>query len=58
MLFIGAQLDPIIPAARVKTAADGTPSGRYEELASEGHTLMVRRGVQRGMAWLEALPRR
>jgi predicted peptidase len=58
MLFIGAQLDPIIPAARVKAAADGTPSGRYEELASEGHTLMVRRGVQRGMAWLAALPKR
>jgi predicted esterase len=58
MLFIGAQLDPIIPSARVKVAADGTPSGRYEELANEGHTLMVRRGVQRGMAWLEALPGR
>lgn len=58
MLFIGAQLDPIIPAARVKTAAEGTPTGTYEELANEGHTLMVRRGVQRGMAWLAALPRR
>jgi hypothetical protein len=58
MLFIGAQLDPIIPAARVKAAAEGTPTGTYEELAGEGHTLMVRRGVQRGMAWLAALPKR
>jgi predicted esterase len=58
MLFIGAELDPIIPAARVKTAADGTPTGRYDELAGEGHTLMVRRGVQRGMAWLQTVPKR
>lgn len=58
MLFIGAALDPIIPAARVRAAAEGTPTGRYEELAAEGHTLMVRRGVLRGMAWLaEQRPR-
>ena len=59
MLFIGAQLDPIIPAARVKTAAAATPTGRYEERANEGHTLMVRGGVIRGLAWmLEQPPRR
>lgn len=58
MLYIGAQLDPIIPAARVKAAADGTPTGTYEQLAGEGHTLMVRRGVQRGMEWLRSSPRR
>lgn len=58
MLFIGAALDPIIPAARVRAAAEGTPTGRYEELAGEGHTLMVRRGVLRGLAWLaEQRPR-
>lgn len=58
MLFIGAALDPIIPAARVRAAAEGTPTGRYEELAAEGHTLMVRRGVLRGLAWLaEQRPR-
>ena len=59
MLFIGAQLDPIIPAARVKAAATATPTGRYEERLNEGHTLMVRGGVMRGMAWmLEQPPRR
>jgi predicted esterase len=59
MLFIGAQLDPIIPAARVKAAAAATPTGRYEERADEGHTLMVRGGVLRGMAWmLQQAPRR
>lgn len=55
ILFIGAALDPIIPAARVRAAAEGTPTGRYEELASEGHTLMVRRGVLRGLAWIAEL---
>lgn len=52
MLFIGAELDPIIPARNVKAAASGTPTGSYEELAGEGHTLMVRRGVQRAVPWL------
>lgn len=59
MLFIGAQLDPVIPAVRVKAAASATPTGRYEERANEGHTLMVRGGVIRGVAWmLEQPPRR
>ncbi len=59
ILFIGAQLDPIIPAARVKAAATATPTGRYEERQNEGHTLMVRGGVIRGIAWmLEQPPRR
>jgi predicted esterase len=52
MLFIGAELDPIIPARNVKTAASGSPTATYEELAGEGHTLMVRRGVQRAVPWL------
>jgi predicted esterase len=52
MLFIGAQLDPIIPARNVKTAASATPTGSYEERANEGHTLMVRAGVLRGVPWL------
>lgn len=52
VLFLGAQLDPIIPAARVQAAAAATPSGTYEELANEGHTLMVRDGVKRGLAWM------
>lgn len=59
MLFIGAALDPVIPAVRVKAAATATPTGRYEERANEGHTLMVRAGVIRGVAWmLEQPPRR
>ncbi|WP_396215161.1 serine aminopeptidase domain-containing protein [Gemmatimonas sp.] len=52
ILFIGAQLDPVIPAARVKAAAAATPSGTYEERANEGHTLMVRGGVLRSVPWL------
>jgi len=52
VLFIGAQLDPIIPAARVKAAASGTPTGTYEERANEGHTLMVRGGVLRAVPWM------
>jgi predicted esterase len=52
VLFIGAQLDPIIPAARVKAAAAATPTGSYEERANEGHTLMVRGGVLRGVPWM------
>jgi dienelactone hydrolase len=52
ILFIGAQLDPVIPAVRVKTAAAATPSGTYEERANEGHTLMVRAGVLRGVPWM------
>lgn len=52
VLFLGAQLDPVIPAARVKAAAAATPTGTYEERANEGHTLMVRGGVLRGLPWL------
>ena len=52
VLFIGAQLDPIIPAARVKAAAAATPTGTYEERANEGHTLMVRAGVLRAVPWM------
>jgi predicted esterase len=52
MLFIGAALDPVSPAARVKAAATGTPTANYEERAHEGHTLVVRAGVLRGVPWL------
>jgi predicted esterase len=52
MLFIGAQLDPVIPAVRVKTAATATPGSTYEERANEGHTLMVRGAVLRAVPWM------
>lgn len=52
VLFIGAQLDPVIPAVRVKAAATATPTGTYEERPNEGHTLMVRGGVLRALPWL------
>lgn len=52
ILFLGAQLDPIIPAARVQAAAAATPNGIYEERANEGHTLMVRAGVLRSVTWM------
>jgi predicted esterase len=52
MLFIGAELDPIIPARNVKLAANGTPSATYLELASEGHTLMVGNGIRAAFPWM------
>ncbi len=52
VLFIGASLDPIIPAKTVQAAASATPTGTYEERANEGHTLMVRGGVLRAVPWL------
>lgn len=55
-LFIGGALDPVIPAARVKAAADATRSaGRtaeYREFPSEGHTLIVGRVLPEAIAWL------
>ncbi len=55
-LFIGGALDPVIPAVRVKAAADATrAAGRraeYREFASEGHTLIVGRVLPDAIAWL------
>jgi len=55
-LFIGGSLDPVIPAARVKAAADATRaagrSAEYREFASEGHTLIVGRVLPDAVAWL------
>lgn len=57
-LFVGAALDPIIPAARVKASADAsTAAGRrvtYRELAHDGHTLMVGPAVPIAIGWLWA----
>ncbi|WP_396223820.1 PHB depolymerase family esterase [Gemmatimonas sp.] len=58
VLYLGAQLDPIIPAARVKAAAAATPTGVYEERVNEGHTLMVRGAVLRALPWMLQQPRR
>lgn len=52
MLFLGAAVDAVVPARGVRAAAEGTPTGRYEELPNEGHTLMVRRGLLRAVPWL------
>ena len=52
VLFIGATLDPIARPSVVKAAATSSPTGRYEELANEGHTLMVLNAVQRAVPWL------
>jgi predicted esterase len=52
MLFIGAGLDPLIPAKRVEEFAKGTPTGTYMQLENEGHTLMVGNGVRRALPWL------
>jgi predicted esterase len=58
VLFLGAALDPVIPASRVKAAAAATPTGTYEERAQEGHTLMVGGGVRRAVPWLVSQPAR
>ncbi len=52
MLFIGAELDVIIPAKAVQAAAIGTPSATYQLAMHEGHTMMVRNGVIVGVPWL------
>ena len=52
MLFIGAELDPIIPARNVRLAASGTPTATYQELPHEGHTLMVANGVRMAFPWM------
>lgn len=52
MLFIGAELDPIIPAKSVQAAAIGSPSATYQLALHEGHTMMVRNGVIVGVPWL------
>lgn len=55
-LFIAGGVDPVIPAARVKAAADATrAAGRtmeYRVLPSEGHTLIVGRVLPDAIAWL------
>ncbi len=52
ILFLGAALDPVIPARIVQAAAKGTPTGMYEQLEHEGHTLMVANGIRRALPWL------
>lgn len=54
MLFIGAELDPIIPARRVQAAASGSPTASYQELPHEGHTLMVGNGIRAAFPWMLA----
>ena len=52
MLFIGAELDPIIPAKMVQAAAISTKGATYQLAMHEGHTMMVRNGVIVGVPWL------
>jgi predicted esterase len=52
MLFIGAELDPVIPARTVRLAASGTPTATYQELRNEGHTLMVGNGIRIAFPWM------
>jgi predicted esterase len=55
-LFMAGGVDPVIPAARVKAAADATrAAGRtmeYRVLPSEGHTLIVGRVLPVAITWL------
>ncbi len=55
-LFMSGTLDPVIPAARVKAAAEATrAAGRtaeYREFATEGHTLIVGRVLPAAIGWL------
>ena len=51
-LFVGAELDAIIPASRVEAAAKASPGATYELFRHEGHLLMVGNGVRRAVPWL------
>lgn len=55
-LYVGGALDPVIPAARVRAAAEATRAAgnrmEYRELASEGHTLIVGRALPSAIAWM------
>lgn len=51
-LFVGAELDGIIPASRVEAAAKATPGATFELFRHEGHLLMVGNGVRRAVPWL------
>ena len=52
MLFVGAELDPLIPAKNVQAAAVATPTAIYRLIMHEGHTLMVANGVRAALPWL------
>ncbi len=54
--FVSGALDPVIPAARVKAAADATQAAgrtmQYREYPSEGHTLIVGYVLSDVVTWL------
>jgi predicted peptidase len=52
ILFLGAEVDPLIPAKNVEAFAAATPSGTYRLVPHEGHTMMVALGVRTGIPWL------
>jgi len=52
ILFIGAEVDPLIPAKNVQAFAAATPTGTYRLMLHEGHTMMVAPGVRTGIPWL------
>lgn len=56
MRFIGAALDPVIPAARVKQAAEGARAAgvraEYLEVPDVGHTMVVTHVLGEVLDWL------
>lgn len=52
ILFIGAEVDGLIPAKTVQGFAAATPTGTYRLLRSEGHTMMVANGVREALPWM------
>ncbi len=52
ILFLGAEVDPLIPAKNVQAFASATPTGTYRLMLHEGHTMMVAPGVREGLPWL------
>lgn len=52
MLFVGAELDPLIPAKNVQAYATATPTATYRLLPHEGHTLMVANGMRLAFPWM------
>lgn len=52
MLFVGAELDPLIPAKNVQAFAAASPTATYQMLPNEGHTLMVANGIRLAFPWM------
>ena len=54
MLFLGGELDILIPAKNVQAMAVATPTATYRLIPHEGHTMMVAAAVREAIPWMLA----